>query len=252
MDRGYVALSGVNITDTAVPYIEAQGTTLAIQRFGVTLGTAFASLHLGLARTAIAGPISLGSLTKYVTVDKPIRVELKMGSIVVVPDPSAKGIRLVGFKGWTLNLGIHGTTVSNILIPSDTYDVDFPLGFTAVIIADMSSRIVSIVSAAPPPQVEEGTVSMPRWGGKEPTQALPVIPPSSSLEPSPMVMLGTFAAVAIAAYKLTRNAGSALATAGIIGVLMALVFQGDNMFTILMISITAIIVGLGFRTTSQQ
>ena len=148
----YMAVTVPDNITAAQPFARAINGTLIIDRYGLVIGTTMEKVVEGDIRLEIAGPYPVGGMVKYVTITQPITVELAGGQVIVYPSPKAgHTILLKGFKGWTLDLALYGTSVTDTLISSDDYGLDFPPGFSAVIVADISARKISIVSAQSPP-----------------------------------------------------------------------------------------------------
>ena len=148
----YMAVTVPDNITAAQPFARAINGTLIIDRYGLVIGTTMEKVVEGDIKLEIAGPYPVGGMVKYVTITQPITVELAGGQVIVYPSPKAgHTILLKGFKGWTLDLALYGTSVTDTLISSDDYGLDFPPGFSAVIVADISARKISIVSAQSPP-----------------------------------------------------------------------------------------------------
>ncbi|NPA98583.1 MAG: DUF2341 domain-containing protein, partial [Crenarchaeota archaeon] len=214
----YISVAAPNIT-AAQPFAESINGTLIIDRFGLVIGQTVEKMIMGDIRMQIAGPYPVGGMVKYVTITKPITIQLAGGQVLVYPTPSSSHtITLKGFKGWTLDLALYGTSVTDTLITSDDYGLDFPPGFSAVIVADISARKISIVSAQSPPNVGGKTGQI---GEKLNLPSQPYAPPPPPVLPSTgqyvnlTVLVAGIVGASIIGSKLSGNIYDGITIAGI-------------------------------------
>ena len=233
-----------------VPYVSAKASSVIVSKFAVTIGNTLEDIGKGVMRVKVVGPVPVGGLVKYVSLSSPVRIVFSGLSIEVVPT-TGSGITFVGFQGWTLNLGISGTSVSGITITSDEYHVDVPLGFTAMIIADPSTRQISIVSASPPSQNVRATVT------KGETAVITfATPPQMTVSPlssftsftNIAIITATFIALGIAAYRLTGETGMALIVPGAVSLI---IFAVLGQWPWVGVAVIALVAGLGIRAAYQ-
>ncbi len=230
----------------AYPFINAS-TSVAVERFGVTLGWAFEALAKGALSLSILGPVPVGGLVKYVALSRPVIIDISSGELRIYPG-GAKGITLRGFRGWTLNFAIAGTSVSGVVVSSDEYVLDVPLGFTAMVVVNPSSRQISIVAAAPSPPVLRATVGRGENITLPSTSIAPPPTPITQLSIDMIVLGGAMIALAIAAARLSGDIGLGIALAGFVATILCAVM--GNTYG-LALSVLAIVVGIGIRIANR-
>ena len=217
---------------TLYPYIYIPGSLAGVvDKYGSVLSELLKYLATGIARITVLGNVMPGSLVEYVILNSPVTIQFN-GSAVTPTQGGTAPLTLVGFRGYTLSYSVAGVTVSNILISTDPFTLNFPYGIALMVITDPSSRTVNIVQVSVPQQTINYT-----W----PTSTTPlfVIPslPSISFKPqltftwdSPtfIVLYGSMVAVAIIA---SRIAGSILRGVMMASVAYGFVFIGIGAFT---------------------
>jgi hypothetical protein len=121
-------------------------------------------------------------------------------------------------------------SVSNVIVTKDEYPLDFPFGVALMVVADPSSRTVSIIQVAaiqPPIQVGVTTTAP---GLYVPSPPAPTAP-SWSIDfgaPTFIVLYGSMVAVAIVATRITGSIPRGIMMSA---VAFGLVMTGMGVFT---------------------
>jgi len=201
--------SGVNVSSCPsllYPYLFVSGNVAGVvDKYGGLSSEILRYLATGTLRVAVTGPIPAGGLVKFVTLASPVRVVYSMGNVYTEPG-SGSVLTLVGFKGFTLSYSVAGSSVSNVLIARDEYPLDFPRGISLLVIADPSSRTVSLVQVSPVSEPRE-YMPIPAPGISVPALPSPQPPvfPGTWDSPAFIVLYGAAVAVAIVATKMTGS-----------------------------------------------
>jgi hypothetical protein len=158
-----------------------------------------------------------------------VRLVYSYSGISVEPGGSAP-VTLVGFRGFTLSYSVAGVTVSNILVARDEFPLEFPYGIALMVVADPSSRTVSIVQvAAPAPPVTIAPPTTAPWlAPMQPPGPMPPVFPVDWGAPQFIVLYGAAVAVAILASKLTGSVPRGVMLASLV---FGLVLFGVGAFT---------------------
>jgi hypothetical protein len=225
------------------------GSPISLERVGGTLGDSIILLATCELQIIIQGPLSPTTIIRYITLNAPVTIEFVPPNSLNVYSGGSYGLTLKNMRGWTLSYSISGTSVSGILIAGSEQTIYVPMGLTLLVIADPSTRTISIVQASPPPVVyavsPTATVSLP-------TLSLPSFKPSDLvLSPglvSPVLVVGLFTAVLITAHRLTGSLGKSMIIASASALPLALataVLTGDlRSFGII---ILGVIIGAAIR-----
>ncbi|ADJ54273.1 hypothetical protein HAV2_gp10 [Hyperthermophilic Archaeal Virus 2] len=238
---------------TLYPYLLASGNVPGVvDRYGGIASEVLKYVATGVLRFNVVGPIPAGGLVKYVTLSSPIRIVYSMGNVYTEPG-SGSMLTLVGFKGFTLSYSVVGTSVSNILIARDEYPLDFPRGISLLVVADPSSRTVSIVQASPVSEPREfRTITAPEINVPAlPEPQPPVFPGWDS--PSFIVLYGAAVAVAIIATRMTGSVPRGIMVAA---TAFGLVTLGIGVFTrdlsAVSIAVVALVTAVGIEVARRQ
>ena len=193
-----------------------------VDRYGAVISEILDYMGFGAFRVTVVGPVPAEGLVKYFTLSTPVKVVYEFGSVRVEPGGKAP-ITLVGFRGYTLSYSAAGVTVSNVLITSNEYLLEFPYGIALMVVVDPASRTVSLVQVSIPQAPV--TVAPTPGGGMYVPQPQPPTAPSWSLdfgEPAFIILYGAMIAVAIVASKMTGSIPRGIMTSAIaFGIVMA-------------------------------
>jgi len=210
------------------PYIYVSGNlTGVVDKYGGVISDMLRYAAMGVFKLSVAGPIPAGGLVKFITLSTPLQLVYSSGTVAVQPG-SGSMLTLVGFRGFLLSYSVAGVTVSNILITTNAYSLDFPAGIALVAIVDPSTLTISLVQVTPPAQPQYfTTTSLP--GIFVPAPPPPVLqPPSTWGDPGFIVLYGAAVAVAIVAARMTGSLARGIAVAA---TAFGLVLLGIGVFT---------------------
>jgi len=210
------------------PYIVVQGNaTGVLDKYGDVPSEILRYLASGTLKITVQGPISAGGMIKYVVLNSPVKLIYSYSGINIEPGGSSP-VTLVGFRGFTLSYSVAGVTVSNVIVARDEFPLDFPYGIALMVVADPSSRTVSIIQvAAPAPPATITSTTMP-WILISPPPPQPPIYQPDWGAPQFIVLYGAAVAVAILASKLT---GSVLRGIMLSSLVFGLVLFGIGVYT---------------------
>jgi hypothetical protein len=212
------------------PYIYVSGNlTGVVDKYGGVISDMLRYAAMGVLKLSVAGPIPAGGLVKFITLSTPLQLVYNAGAVSVQPG-SGSMLTLVGFRGFLLSYSVAGVTVSNILITTNTYNLDFPAGIALVAIVDPSTLTISLVQVTPPTQPQYfTTTSIPGIYIPLPSTPPPVLqPPSTWGDPGFIVLYGAAVAVAIVAARMTGSLARGIVVAA---TAFGLVFLGIGVFT---------------------
>jgi hypothetical protein len=227
------------------PYVYSPTQTIYVERYGATLGLLFRLLVVGGLRVSVVGPVVPGSMLKYVYVSTPLAVEYAVTDMRVYPY-GTRGLTLRGFRGWTLSYSVSGVTVSGIIVTSNEFVVEVPVGVTLVVTADPISRTISIVSAAPPPPV--AAVPAPTSVPGVPVPDVSLLRPSLPTAPS-LVMYGVFLALTVAMYSVTRSLSTAVLVSGVVASVYAFAVRDLG---VLPYAAVAVVLGVALHVSARE
>jgi hypothetical protein len=236
------------------PYLYIPGNlTGVVDKYGGLSSEVLRFLASGALRVNVTGPIPAGGLVKYVTLASPVRVVYSAGNVYTEPG-SGSTLTLVGFRGFTLSYSVAGASVSNILIARDEYPLDFPRGISLLVIADPSSRTVSLVQVSPVSEPRE-YMPIPVPGITVPALPKPQPPvfPGSWDSPAFIVFYGAAVAVAIVATRITGSVPRGIMMAAMSFGLVLLgigVFTGD--FSAVSVALVALVTAVGVEVARRQ
>jgi len=217
---------------TLYPYIYIPGSVAGVvDRYGSVVSELLKYLATGVAQETVLGGVMPGGLVEYIILNSPVTIQYN-GTTVIPTQGGTAPITLTGFRGYTLSYSVAGMTVSNILVSTDPFTLNFPYGIALMVITDPSSRNVNIVQVSVPQQIVNYT-----W----PTTSAPAFQtpnmPSFTFQPSLaftwdsptfIVLYGSMVAVAILASRITGSIlRGIMMTAGAYG----FVFIGIGAFT---------------------
>jgi hypothetical protein len=231
----YAVASRYSFTEVSIacpsklyPYIAVQGNvTGVLDKYGGVPSEILRYLASGTLKITVQGPISAGGMVKYVVLNSPIKLIYTYSGIVVEPGESSP-VTLVGFRGFTLSYSVAGVTVSNVIVARDEFPLEFPYGIALMVVADPSSRTISIIQvAAPAPPATITSTTMP-WILISPPPPQPPIYQPDWGAPQFIVLYGAAVAVAILASKLT---GSVLRGIMLSSLVFGLVLFGIGVYT---------------------
>ena len=137
------------------------------------------------------------------------------------------------------------------MITSDEYVVDVPLGFTAMIIADPSSRQISIVGTNPPPQNVIANVTQ----GENVNMSIappPITPTSYASYGSLLnmvILTAMFIGIGLMAFRFSGEPAIGLITPALVGVIVFAVLQNWAAF---FTSLVVMVVGFAARVASKS
>jgi len=249
--------SGVNVSSCPsklYPYLYIPGDlTGVVDKYGGLSSEVLRFLATGALRINVAGPIPAGGLVKYVTLASPVRIVYSAGNVYTEPG-SGSMLTLVGFRGFTLSYSVAGASVSNILIARDEYPLDFPRGISLLVIADPSSKTVSLVQVSPVSEPRE-YMPIPVPGITVPALPNPQPPvfPGSWDSPAFTVLYGATVAVAIVATRITGSVPRGIMVAAMSFGLVLLgigVFTRD--FSAVSVALVALVTAVGVEVARRQ
>jgi hypothetical protein len=211
------------------PYIYVSGNlTGVVDKYGSVISDMLRYAAMGVLKLSVAGPIPAGGLVKFITLSTPLQLVYASGSVMVEPG-SGSMLTLVGFRGFLLSYSVAGVTVSNILITTNTYTLDFPAGIALVAIVDPSTLTISLVQVTPPVQPQYfTTTTLPGIYVPVPPPPPVLQPPSTWGDPGFIVLYGAAVAVAIVAARMTGSLARGIVVAA---TAFGLVFLGIGVFT---------------------
>jgi len=236
-DYTYAAASRHVFTEVSIacparlyPYIAVQGNvTGVLDKYGGVPSEILKYLATGTLKITVQGPIPAGGMVKYLVLNSPVKLIYTYNGIVVEPGGTAP-VTLVGFRGFTLSYSVAGVTVSNVMIARDEFPLEFPYGIALMVVADPSSRTISIVQvAAPaPPVVMTPQTTAPWLAPIQPPGPMQPVFPVDWGAPQFIVLYGAAVAVAILASKLTGSVPRGIMLASLV---FGLVLFGVGVFT---------------------
>ena len=213
------------------PYLAVLGnSTGVVDKYGAVVSEILRYWSAGAFKVTIAGKIPAGSMVRYLVLNSPTNIVYAYSGIQIAPSSTTAPVTLVGFKGFTLSYSVAGVTISNVIVTKDEYPLEFPYGIALMVVADPSTRTVSIIQVAaiqPPIQVGVTTTA--------PGLYVPSLPapstPSWSIDfgaPSFIVLYGSMVAVAIVATRITGSIPRGIMMSA---VAFGLVMTGMGVFT---------------------
>jgi hypothetical protein len=213
------------------PYLAVLGNSTGIvDKYGAVVSEILRYWSAGAFRMTVAGKIPAGSMVRYLVLNSPTNIVYAYSGIQITPSSSTAPVTLVGFKGFTLSYSVAGVTISNVIVTKDEYPLEFPYGIALMVVADPSTRTVSIIQvAAIQPPIQVGvTATAP--GLYIPSPPAPTAP-SWSIDfgaPSFIVLYGSMVAVAIIATRITGSIPRGIMMSA---VAFGLVMTGMGVFT---------------------
>ena len=236
------------------PYLYIPGDLAGVvDKYGGLSSEVLRFLASGALRINVVGPIPAGGLVKYVTLASPVRIVYSAGNVYTEPG-SGSTLTLVGFRGFTLSYSVAGASVSNILIARDEYPLDFPRGISLLVIADPSSRTVSLVQVSPVSEPREYMpIPVPRITVPALPNPQPLVFPGSWDSPAFIVLYSAAVAVAIVATRITGSVPRGIMVAAMSFGLVLLgigVFTRD--FSAVSVALVALVTAVGVEVARRQ
>ena len=152
------SIDAIKVFRSVSPFIRVSTTsnekfTVSIERVALFLGTFMHSWANGLSTMSIGPELSAGSEIMYVTVNEPgtyIMFDSNTGKVKIGKGDYSAPLTLVGFRGFTLSVSYSGTNIQGLLIGNDVYPLNVPYGTTFMVLIDIGTKTVNLVSITPP------------------------------------------------------------------------------------------------------